>query len=485
MTQQPNGATGTTRAVILGGSLAGTLAAAALAPHFVEILILERDKELPDTAAPRPRLPQAAHAHMLWSGGADAIEALLPGTTDRWLKAGAHRVPIPNGMVSYSAAGWFRRWTETHYLIGASRDLVDWGIRTAALAIPNVSVRTGTTVTSLVGSASTVRGVHVRNEDCEDGEDGVIDADLVIDATGRGSKVLEWLKQLGAPTVSETVVDAGVRYASRRYRAPQGAESDWPVIHIQADPREGKPGQVVSIIPIEDGQWHVSLSGTRGGEPSSDENLFEEFAGGVRHPLAAEFLARAEPISDVVVYGRTANRQRRFDKAAMPAGFVVLGDAATSLNPVYGHGMSAAALGALALRETAAKTSVTAPKFAARAQKAMARPAAAAWLLAVGQDRFYPGAVGRTPNLADKLVARYVHRLSHTAIGNFLVVKALTDVMTMQKPASVLGTPDVLIAAARGLRKPLLDGPALTTREQGILDREPLRRAEELKTSDY
>ncbi|MCX5294888.1 pyridine nucleotide-disulfide oxidoreductase [Streptomyces sp. NBC_00193] len=481
MTQQPNGATGTTRAVILGGSLAGTLAAAALAPHFVDILILERDKELPDTAAPRPRLPQAAHSHMLWSGGADAIEALLPGTTDRWLKAGAHRVPIPNGMVSYSAAGWFRRWTETHYLIGASRDLIDWGIRTAALAIPNVSVRTGVTVTALAGSASKVCGVHVRSED---GEESVLDADLVVDATGRGSKVLEWLQQIGAPTVSETVVDAGVRYASRRYRAPQGAESDWPVIHIQADPREGKPGQVVSIIPIEDGQWHVSLSGTRGAEPSADESLFEEFAGGVRHPLAAEFLARAEPISDVVVYGRTANRQRRFDKAAMPAGFVVLGDAATSLNPVYGHGMSAAALGALALRDTAAKMPVTAPKFAARAQKAMARPAAAAWLLAVGQDRFYPGAVGKAPNLADKLAARYVHRLSHTAIGNFLVVKALTDVMTMQKPASVLGTPDVLIAAARGLRKPLLDGPALTTREQSILDREPLRRAEKVKATD-
>lgn len=481
MTQQPHGTTGTTRAVILGGSLAGTLAAAALAPHFADVLILERDKKLPDTAEPRPRLPQAAHAHMLWSGGADAIEALLPGTTDRWLGAGAHRVPIPNGMVSYSAAGWFRRWTETHYLIGASRDLVDWGIRTAALEIPNVGVRTGTTVTALAGSASRVCGVHVRSES---GEESTIDADLVIDATGRGSKVLEWLEQIGAPTVSETVVDAGVRYASRRYRAPRGAESDWPVIHIQADPRQGTPGQVVSIIPIEDGQWHVSISGTRGGEPSADEDLFEEFARGVRHPLAAEFLARAEPISDVVVYGRTANRRRRFEKAAMPAGFIVLGDAATSLNPVYGHGMSAAALGALALRDTAAKTPVTAPGFAARAQKAMARPAAAAWLLAVGQDRFYPGAVGKTPNLADRLAARYVHRLSHTAIGNFLVVKALTDVMTMQQPASVLGAPDVLVAAARGLRKPLLDGPALTTREQSILDREPLRRAEKIKTSD-
>ncbi|OEJ22295.1 NAD(P)/FAD-dependent oxidoreductase [Streptomyces subrutilus] len=472
MTQQPTGAA---RVLILGGSLAGTLAAAALAPHAAEVLLVERDKALPDSAAPRPRLPQAAHAHMLWAGGADAIESLLPGMTDTWLKAGAHRIPIPNGMVSFSPAGWYRRWTETHYLIGASRDLIDWGVRTAVLALPNVSVRTGITVTALMGTASKVTGVRVRDENYAESE---LTADLVIDATGRDSKAPEWLTAIGAPDVPETVVDAGVRYASRRYRAPEGAESDWPVIHIQADPREGRPGQVVSIISIEDGQWHVSLSGTRGGEPSADGDLFEDFARGVRHPLAAEFLARAEPVSDVVVYGRTANRQRRFEKVAMPAGFVVVGDAATSLNPVYGHGMSAAALGAVALRDTAARVSVTAPRFAAQAQKAVARPAAAAWLLAVGQDRFYPGAIGKAPNFADKVAARYVHRLSHTAIGNFLVVKALTDVMTMKKPATVLGHPDVLLAAARGLRRPLLDGPQLTPAEQSILDREPRRAAE-------
>lgn len=471
--------TGTTRVLILGGSLAGTLAAAALAPHVSEVLVLERERVLPETPVPRPRLPQAAHAHMLWAGGADAIEELLPGTTDRWLKAGAHRIPIPNGMVSFAPAGWYRRWTETHYLIGASRDLVDWGVRAAVLQIPNIRMRTGATVTSLVGDASKVSGVRVQDKD---GRESVIDADLVIDATGRGSKILQWLGEIGGPVVEETVVDAGVRYASRRYRAPEGTETNWPVIHIQADPREGRPGQVVSIIPIEDGQWHISLSGTRGGEPSADEALFEEFARGVRHPLAAEFLARAEPVSDVVVYGRTANRQRRFEKAAMPAGFVVLGDAATSLNPVYGHGMSAAALGAVALRDTAAKMPVTAAKFAARAQKAVARPAAAAWLLAVGQDRFYPGAVTKAPTLGDKLAARYVQRLSRTAIGNFLVVKALTDVMTMKKPASVLAGPAVLFAAARGLRRPLLEGPDLTERERSVLDREPLVRAEKSRT---
>nr|WSW41663.1 FAD-dependent monooxygenase [Streptomyces sp. NBC_01001] len=477
------------RVVVLGGGLAGTLAAAALAPHVGEILIVERDSALPQTPAPRARLPQAAHAHTLWAGGADAMEELLPGVTADWLAAGAHRIPIPNGMVSFSPAGWYRRsWDPTHYVIGAGRDLIDWAVRRRVLGMPNVGLRTRTKITGLAGDGARVRGVYVEQA-AHDGQEApggpsLVEADLVVDATGRGSKSTRWLLDIGGPEVRETVVDAGVRYASRRYRAPEGAETDWPVVHIPADPRQARPGLFATIIPIEDGQWHVSLSGTRGGEPASREELFEEFARGVRHPLVADLLARAEPISDVSVYARTANHRRQFERAGLPEGFLVVGDAATSLNPVYGHGMSAAALGALALRGQAARTPVAAAGFTSRAQRAMARPAAAAWLLAVGQDRFYPGAIGRKPNLADRLSAQYVHRLVHTATGNGMVVKRVTDVVTLRKPAGILAGPAVLLAAALGPRKPRLDGPELTAREQEVLARPPLRSAEASSATD-
>ncbi|MFE5770360.1 pyridine nucleotide-disulfide oxidoreductase [Streptomyces sp. NPDC056485] len=482
------------RALVLGGGLAGTLAAAALAPFVHEVLILEHDAALPDAPAPRARLPQAAHAHMLWAGGADAMEELLPGVTGDWLAAGAHRIPIPSGMVSFSEAGWFRRsWADTHYLIGASRNLIDWAVRERVLRLPNVRVQTGTRVCGLEGDAARVLGVAVRDAEGEGkgkgkgegkgegggwGERRLIAADLVVDATGRNSKCTQWLRDIGGPQVRETVVDAGVRYASRKYWAPEGAGTDWPVIHIPADPRRGRPGIVATIISIENGQWHVSLSGTRGGEPSSEEDLFEEYARRARHPLVAEFLARAEPAGEVAVFTRTANRRRHFEQARLPDGFIAVGDAATSLNPVYGHGMSAAALGALALRDQARRMSLLSPGFAAKAQRAIARPAAAAWMLAVGQDRFYPGAIGRKPTPADRLTARYVHRLNRAAIGSALIVRKLTDVMAMRRPAHVLGHPAVLLAAALGSRKPLLDGPELTPREREVLDRPPLRSPE-------
>ncbi|MEV6680640.1 FAD-dependent monooxygenase [Streptomyces erythrochromogenes] len=453
----------TRRALILGGGLAGTLAAAALAPHCTSVVIIERHA-LPEEPEPRRGLPQARHAHMLWSGGADAIEYLLPGTTARWLTAGARRIPLPNGMVSLSPGGWYRRWSETHYLIGASRDLIDWGVRAELQADPKVSIRVGSEPIRLLGNASRITGAVIRNSD--DTEE-TLDTDLVIDAMGRSSRATRWLGELGVPTVPETTIDAGVTYASRRYKAPAGTET-WPVINIQADARLRSPGKVASIIPIERGEWMVSLSGTRGGEPTSDEALFEDFASEARSPLVAQYLRHAQPLGLVTVNRNTANRRRHFEKVRLE-GFIAIGDAATALNPVYGHGMSVAAQSARALRDLAARTGdIAARGFARRAQRAIGRPASAAWLLAAGQDIYFPDSLGKTPNLGDRIASAYIHRLIRTACGDFNVAKALTDVMTLQGGATVLGHPRVLLAAVRGPRLPALNGPALTPNEEAV-----------------
>ncbi|MFI8365320.1 NAD(P)/FAD-dependent oxidoreductase [Streptomyces sp. NPDC085612] len=454
------------RVLVLGGGLSGTLAAAALAPHCDSVVIVER-YTLPDAPVPRRGLPQARHAHMLWSGGADAIESLLPGTTALWTGAGARRISLPNGMVSLSPGGWYRRcWPEVQYLVSAGRDLIDWGIRTRLLEDPKVTVVPGTETLRLLGTATRVTGAAVRRPD---GTTEDLEADLVVDATGRGSRATRWLAALGVAEVPETVIDAGVTYASRRYRAPRVPE-DWPVINVQADSRLPVPGKAATILPIEGSQWLVSVSGTRGGEPGGDEARFAEFTEQLRSPLIAQYLARAEPLGPVTVTRTTANRRRHFEKVRMPDGFLAIGDAATSLNPVYGHGMSVAAQSARALRDLAAQQDITAPGFARRAQRAIGRPAAAAWMLGADQDILFPGAEGRRPTFADRLAGRYVHRLIRTACSDLTVVRALTDVMTLQRGAVALARPGVLLAAARGPRLPALEGPALTPDEERVRD---------------
>ncbi|MFJ3923431.1 NAD(P)/FAD-dependent oxidoreductase [Streptomyces sp. NPDC090022] len=461
-----------TRAVVLGGGLAGLLTVAAVLGHVDEVVVVERHP-FPEGPQPHRGVPQARHGHVLWSGGADAMEALLPGVQERWKAGGAHRIGIPTGMVSYSTQGWYRRWdTATHYLIGASRALLDHGVRAQLLAAPGrgttVRFLEGAEPLRLLGDARRVDGVLLRRSD---GTEEVLGAQLVVDATGRGSRAPQWLAGLGIPAVPETVVDAGVTYATRDYRPPAGAEVDFPVVNVQADPRAPHPGRVSTIIPIEGGRWRVCLSATRGAALDADPDAFETAARAARSDLVGEFLARAEPVSEVSVAKNTVNRRRHFERLRRtPDGFVVVGDALAAFNPVYGHGMSVAALGPLALRGVLEKSGdVRSPGFTRRAQKAVAGWADAAWILSAGQDVFFPGATGRRPNAVDRLLSRYVDRLVLTATGDHVVVEALTDVMTLQKKGQRLVRPTVVWHALRGpgMRPPA--GPVLTSRERDLL----------------
>ncbi|WP_435813479.1 NAD(P)/FAD-dependent oxidoreductase [Streptomyces zhihengii] len=450
-------------AVVIGGGLAGTLSAAACLPHVEHVTIIERDV-LPAAPAPRKGLPQARHAHMLWSGGARAMEKLVPGVTQQWLDAGAHRIPLPTGMVSYSPAGWYRRWAqESHFLIGASRDLLDWGVRARVLQHSNVTVEQAELL-SLTGTPQRVTGLLARTAD---GTERHFAADLVVDATGRASRAPDWLRQLGAPAVREETVDAGVVYASRIYQAPAGIDQPI-VINIQADPRSGTPGQVATIIPVEGQRWIVALSGTRGGEPTDDPDSYLAFARGVRHPLVGNVLAHAEPLSDIAVTRSTINRRRYWERSHTPEGFVLVGDAVAALNPVYGHGMSVAALGALALRTQLQRRPILSKGLAAAVQRAVARPTDVAWTLATGQDIHYPQSRGRRPTAIDRALGGYVHRVTDASTGSFRVARAVTHVMTLQKGISQLVRPDIVAAAVRGSALSPLTAPPLSDTERTI-----------------
>lgn len=454
------------RAVVIGGSLAGMLAAAALRDVVDEVLVVERD-ELPQGPAARKGLPQAHHAHMFWSGGVRAAEALLPGVTSRWLAAGANRIPIPTHMVALSAQGWFRRWgTETHFVLGCSRSLLDSVVRDFVLEGGGVRLLPRTRVEGLTGGATRVGGVRARGAD---GRAEVLEADFVVDASGRGSSAPRYLEELGLAVAPERSLDLGLVYATRVFRAPDGA-TGFPVISVQSDPRSGRPGQSASILPVEGGRWIVTQTGTRAGEPTGEPGDFTDFALRLRHPLVGEVISRLEPLTGVTISRSTRNTRRYFEQVrSWPERFVVLGDALAAFNPLYGHGMSVAAQAALVLRDLASARGIDAPRLARRVQRALAEPVGAAWDLAVGQDVFYPEVRGAAPNLRDRILARYVDRLVGTSCGSLAMVRDLTDVTSLQAPLTSLVRPRVLLGAARGPLLPPLTGPQLTTRERALL----------------
>ncbi|OIJ94838.1 NAD(P)/FAD-dependent oxidoreductase [Streptomyces colonosanans] len=449
------------RAVVIGGGMAGMLAAAALSA-YADVTVVERDT-LPDGPEARRGLPQARHVHVIWSGGARAMEELVPGVTDAWLAAGARRIPLPTSLVSMQPRGWFRRWPEMQFMIACSRDLLDWVVRERVTGSERLTVLQRTELVSLEGDASRVTGVRVR---ADDGQERVLAADLVVDAAGRGSRAAVWLEALGVPRPPLEEVDSGLAYSSRIFRAPPGTEG-FPLVNVQSDATVPVPGRTTTIEPIEGGRWLVTLSGTRGGEPPASAEEFEEFARkSVRHPVVGELIAHAEPLSDPVVTRSTVNRRRFFEKVkGWPEGFVAIGDSVATYNPVYGHGLSVAAQGALALGELVAEHGLTAPGLARRVQRAVARPVAVAWEFATSTDIHYPGAIGKAPSLANRLLGAYVNRLMLAATGRPLVAKAFFDVITLSKPLSELVRPAVVLAVLRGPRRAPLSEPPLTQAE--------------------
>ncbi|MGW3205249.1 FAD-dependent oxidoreductase [Streptomyces sp. NPDC001135] len=451
-------------AVVLGGSHTGMLAARALAGLADRVVVVERDA-LPEGPAPRKGLPQARHAHMLWSGGVRAVEELLPGITDALRAAGGRRHPFTTGVVALSSHGWFRRWPESHHVFLAGRDLLDATIRARVLADERIELLAEAEALGLTGTGAAVTGVRVRTRD---GAERSLPADLVVDATGRGSRASHWLADLGLPAPECRVVDPGLVYASRLFLAPEDARDGFPLVNLQPDPRGAGPGRSGFLLPIENGRWIVTLQGTRGGEPSAANEEFIPFAREkLRHPLLGELLERADPLSDVSVTRSTVNRRHFYERMpAWPENFTVLGDALAVFNPVYGHGLAVAAQSALLLREVIRRHGWGTPRLARRVQRAVARPVRAAWDLALGQDVFYPGATDRGPTLRDRLLSAYVGRLMYTATGNGRVARRVTDVTSLERGAHVLLTPGVLVAAAVGPLKPALTEPPLTAEER-------------------
>ena len=258
------------RAVVVGGSLAGMLAARVLSDHFDDVIVLERDR-FPGTATARKGLPQARHAHALLERGRGVMERLLPGLTEELVRAGAELMDATRDVATMCPYGWYVRCSGGPTLLGSSRDLIDQGVRGRVAAIPNVRIRQGVDVDGLIrepGDGSGVVGVRLRARPAGHGADRMreeLAADLVVVADGRNSRLPDWLTALGYEPPQETVVNSFQGYASRRYRPAAGFKADWKALYIQQAPPDDPRGGLISPVEGASGssRWSAATATTR------------------------------------------------------------------------------------------------------------------------------------------------------------------------------------------------------------------------------
>ncbi|MFH9419537.1 hypothetical protein, partial [Streptomyces sp. NPDC017529] len=457
---------GERHAVVIGGGLAGMLAVTALLGHVDAVTVVERDR-YPAGRAFRKGVPQARHLHVFLSGGRRALEELLPGATQALTDAGARTLYLPRDLVTRTAVGWQLRFDERrHSCLSATRPVIDSVVRERALqaaagSATRLEVLEATEAVGLTGDAGRVTGVRVRTrggpgggEPAGEGTDErVVAAALVVDASGRTSKAPQWFAGLGRAAPREETVDAGIAYATRIFRptAPAGAPDAG--VNIPAWP--GSPRGAV-YVPVEDGKWLLTAAGVRGHHPPTDGQGFADFTATIGDPYIHGLLPYVEPVSPVHGFRDTSNRRRHYERpGAVPEGFVVLGDANCTFNPIYGQGMSVAALGARALRRVL-ETGGLRPGLAGEAQRAVARAADAAWVTAAGADRPYASGPEARASRRERLTSWYVRRFTERAATDPVVGATLRDVLCLTAPPSRLMAPRMVL---RTLLLPRGGGP--------------------------
>lgn len=431
--------------------MAGLCAARVLEPFFEKITLVDRDG-LPDGPTPRAGVPQSRHVHALIPRGARELEAFFPGFLEEYEAAGAHALDVPYDGTLLRYFGWQRPMRSGTKAYFATRDLTESIVRRRLRERGRVEILDRADVTALDarpdggGRVSAVRvtrkdgGAAYRAGSAGAGANLVLDADLVVDASGRTSKAMSWLQALGRPAPREEVVDCYSGYSSRWYELPEPSawprDFWWKVVWIDPSPPEHLMGGV--LFPVEGRRFIVTLIGYSKHYPPNDEEGFKRALEALRSPVLARVTEICRPVSPVHSSRALKNRLRRYDELADPApGLVAVGDSVCTFNPMYGQGMTIAALSSRALEETLGRVALRDAGFERVFFATHLRYIKDAWRLATGADMRFPGVSSDLPPPSE-FAKFFGNAIQHGMIVDGEVLRRVASVSYLLEPTRTL-----------------------------------------------
>ncbi len=431
------------RAVVIGASMAGLSAAAVLASRFDNVVLVDRDA-LPETPADRRGVPQGRHAHGLLPAGLKRIEGWFPGYNDALVADGALQLDFADDILWVHPDGARVQFESGVTGPVCSRALIEHHLRRRVLALPNVSVRSGSGVTGLT---STPDGRTVTGVTLEDGSN--LPADLVVDASGRAGRSVPSLAAMGYDEPPMSVVTIDMSYASRVFRRRPGVEQTWEGTLVVAPPPSGRQGVV---LPLEGDRWMVTLAGFHGDHPPRDAAGFLAFARDLPSPAVAEVIETCEPLGEIVTHRLPSNQRRHVEKLRrVPGGLVMVGDSVCSFNPVYGQGMSSATLQAEALGEALDDMSTLDERFVRKFYRRTAKAITPVWQMSTGADFSLPETRGPKAPGTDA-INRYMAKVLRASRVSEEVCLRLVEVTTLLRPPFALMTPAMIMKVRRAAR---------------------------------
>lgn len=433
------------RAIVMGSGVSGLLAARVLSDFFREVILIERDDHL-DERGFRQGVPQDHHIHTLLARGRNIVERFYPGFDSELADLGVPLLSWGKDTRILSIGGYLAQADLGIQARAHSRPMLEWVLRSFTEKIDNILVRSGCEITSLVVENNIVRSIRFTDQ-----QEQEISADFFIDAMGRNSKTAHWLEELNYPPPPETTVNPLMGYATRWYHIPQHTKLDIPAILIQPGAMsELNRGAAAGMV--EDQKMVITLVGMSGDYPPTDETGFIAFARSLPDSTVEQWIGQLEPITPIYGY-RATNRLRHYEQLKYyPDRFIAIGDTTCALNPIYGQGMTLAAMQAEMLEQELIHLA-SLDGFARHFHHRLAKVNEIPWLLATSEDRRFPLTEGNPSNIFERIMHTYLIMLFRAAADDTYIAQGLLKTMHFLMHPLGLFQLRMIVGMLRSLRK--------------------------------